>query len=203
MGLVGRPLASSPPPPPVRVQHSRPPHPPKSWNTPGVRESGDPRQCPRHLCAGTPRVYREIVGQYRDARVHTHTRVSPYAAWVRVNPRRRLPATRRPPGGSGLAAGGTMPPPGSASPRALPGSEVSYLPVPGVSIPIPGAVAVEQVAGPAPLPGAGAQSGAGSFPALRPREPGRRAGGLPVKPVPPHRTRYRLPLASQRGSRRG
>lgn len=75
VGLVGRPLASSPPPPPVRVQHSRPPHPPKSCNTPGVRESGDPWQCPRHLCAGTPRVYREIVGQYRDARVHTHTRV--------------------------------------------------------------------------------------------------------------------------------
>lgn len=135
--------------------------------------------------------------------VCTHTRVSPYDAWVRVNLRRRLLATRRPPGGSGLAAGGRMPPPGSAPPRALPGPEVSYVAVPGVSIPIPGAVAVEQVAGPAPLPGAGAQSGAGSFPALRPREPGRRAGGLPVKPVPPHRTRYRLPLASQRGSRRG
>lgn len=54
-----------PPPPPL----------PETCNTPGVRESGDPWQCPRYLCAGTPGVYREIVGQYRDAHVHTHTRV--------------------------------------------------------------------------------------------------------------------------------
>lgn len=49
--------------------------PPKSCNAPGVRESGDSWQRLRHLCAGAYGLYREIVGQYRDARVRAHTRV--------------------------------------------------------------------------------------------------------------------------------